>query len=525
MAAIKYKACPQMLAAFLAICVSLVFVFLLVPAVSAGAAPAAFKQMPCWFVVPRDRDMQCGYLEVPENRSKPGSPTIELAVVVFEPDRVRHEPVVYLNGGPGQPAGIATRKDIDEWWSYIDNGGWLRGRRLVVFDQRGVGLSKPSLSCTEQYTPRVWAGISSRPDETIDFDKAQKDEVKACRDALLAKHIDLTAYSTAQNAADINELRMALGIDRWVVFGISYGTKLALQLLEDHPENLVAVVLDSTLPLDVDYVDQDAANFDGVLKKLERDCSGRHGCTADGQSLRAMISEIVEQLNAQPVLLRLKTDGEPTTFTRVSGNDFLEILFNQFYSRDSIELLPQLIKQTAEQNYGPLAALIGPNGGDEGGGAFADGMHLSIVCNDGISPVSSSFTPFPLLDHWAQNNFYSWACPLWPTAKPAPVHRSLAQNKVPVLLVAGDYDPATPSSWAQGVRRATGHSQLVLFRGVGHDVLDTTECGSKVVSDFLSNPGATIKTPCLAELGEPEFAPDDDPNAAIAGSEAGRLHR
>ena len=470
--------------------------------------------------------MFCGHLLVPESRGKPNSPTIELAVVVFEPDRVRHEPVVYLNGGPGQPAGIKTRDDIDEWWSYIDNGAWLRGRRLVVFDQRGVGMSKPSLSCAEQYSPRVWSGIISRPEESIDFEKAQKDEVKACRDALLAKHIDLTAYSTRENAADIHDLRITLNIDRWVVFGVSYGTKLGLQLLEGQPEDIVAVVLDSTLPLDVDYVDQDAANFDGVLKKLERDCGARRECAANGQSLKAMVSEVVEQLNAQPVLLRLKADDQPATFTRVSGNDFLEVLFNQFYNRDSIELLPQLIRQTASQDYGPLAELIGLNGLDDDSGTFADGMHLSIVCNDGISSSPSSFTPFPLLDHWAQNNFYSWACPLWPTARPLLPHRSLAQNKVPVLLLAGDYDPATPSNWAERVAQATGHSQLVVFRGVGHDVLDTTECGGEVVSDFLANPGAKIATPCIAELGEPEFAPsDDNSNVVLTGSAPAMLHR
>ncbi|MEK1889875.1 MAG: alpha/beta hydrolase, partial [Phyllobacterium sp.] len=423
----------------------------------------------------------------------------------------------------GQPARIETRSDIDEWWSFIDTGAWLRGRRLVVVDQRGVGLSKPSLSCAAQYSAKVWAGIVSRPEEFIDFDRAQQNEVKACRDALISKHIDLTAYNTSENAADIHDLRIALNIDRWVVFGISYGTKLALQVLEDNPENLVAVVLDSTLPLDVDYVSQDAANFDGVLKKLEKDCGMRRECTS---SLKTMISEIVEQLDAQPVLLRLRAEGEPTSFTRVSGNDFLEVLFGQFYNRDSIELLPDLIKRTADQDYGPLAEAIGLDGLQDGDDAFADGMHLSIVCNDGVASAAS-LTAFPLLDRWAQNNFYSWACPLWPKPKPARVHKSLAQNRVPVLLLAGDYDPATPTSWAERVVMATGHSQLVLFRGVGHDVLDTTECGGEVVADFLSNPNAKVSTPCINELSEPEFAPPvDKPGVVLTGSsQAGMLHK
>src|SRR5262245_7522244 len=143
MAAIRFRACPRVCAVFLIFLGSLMLACVLTPAAPAVAGPALFKDAPCWFAIPRDRDIRCGHLLVPENRDKPDTPTIELAVVIFEPDRVRHEPVVYLNGGPGQPAGIETRDDIDEWWSYIDNGAWLRGRRLVVFDQRGVGLSKP----------------------------------------------------------------------------------------------------------------------------------------------------------------------------------------------------------------------------------------------------------------------------------------------------------------------------------------------------------------------------------------------
>ncbi len=521
MAAIKHRACLQLLGlslVWVSVMPLTLLAIMLVVARPASALQTEFKPAPCWFTIPRDRDMTCGHLMVPENRTKQESPIIKLPVVVFEPDRVRHEPVVYLSGGPGQPARIENTEDIKEWWSFIDNGEWLRGRRLIVLDERGVGLSQPSLSCSEHYTAKVWGGIITKPSESIDFDVAQKREVAACRDGLLSRGIDLTAYNTSEIAADIHDLRIALNIDRWVLFGISYGTKVALQVLEDHPENIVAVVLDSTLPLDVDYVDQDAANFDAALKKLEKDCDTDNDCAGGAGKLSSLIGEIVEQLDAQPVLLRLRNEGQPTTFTRVSGDDFLELLFNQFYDRDSIEHLPQLIKSTADQDYGPLAQAVGFDGLDDESTTFADGMHLSVVCNDGIAP-SASFTQFPLLDHWARDNFYSWACPLWPSGKQVKPHKSLAQNTVPVLLLSGDYDPATPSRWAEQIVKNTGHSQMVVFRGVGHDVIDTTECGGEVVSDFLANPGAKITSTCLGDMAGPAFsAPERDPAVLVSGS-------
>ncbi|CAH2400317.1 hypothetical protein MES5069_250083 [Mesorhizobium escarrei] len=80
-----------------------------------------------------------------------------------------------------------------------------------------------------------------------------RDEVVACRGALIAKGIDLSAYNTAENAADINDVRKSLGIEKWVLYGVSYGTRLALEVMNEHPEGISASILDSVLPLDIDY--------------------------------------------------------------------------------------------------------------------------------------------------------------------------------------------------------------------------------------------------------------------------------
>lgn len=517
MRAIKSKICLQP-SDWTAPAGSLFWLILLVIVLIAGpvsAMQAEFKQTTCWFTVPKDRDMRCGHLVVPENRTKANSAVIKLAVVVFEPDRERHEPVVYLSGGPGQAARIESKDDIEEWWSFIDNGAWLRGRRLVVLDQRGAGLSEPSLSCSKHYSPAVWNGIISRPDDPLDFALAQKREVEACRDDLIGKGIDLAAYNTSENAADIHDLRVALKIEKWVLFGISYGTKVALHVLKHHPQEIIAAVLDSTLPLDVNYVDHDAANLDRVLNKLDKDCAAHRDCRGGIGNMKALINEIVQQLDAEPMLLRLKREDRSTAFTRVSGADFLELIFNQFYDRGAIEMLPQLIRQTADQDYGPLAQMLSFYDMKEDSRAFADGMHLSVVCGDRMPPAGRP-EKFALLDSWARDNFYNWACPLWPFVKSVEPNGPRQKNEVPVLLLAGEYDPATPSTWAEDLAKNMGRSQFVLFRGVGHDVIDATKCGGDVVADFLTNPQDRIKTSCVREMSAPQFSiPEGDNTDAL----------
>ena len=516
MLAIRFGRCLRLSSAN---SIRILLIFLLTMGGLAGSAFAEgkFEQSTCWFDLPRDRDLKCGYLTVPENRSKTTSRQIKLPVVIFEPDRTRHEPIVYLTGGPGQMAMIDNEEDIAQWLSFIDNGPWLRGRQLVVVDQRGVGRAEPSLDCSAHYTPSVWSEVVSKVDEVVKFDLAQKRDVTACRDALLKKGIDLTAYNTVENAADIHDLRIALGIEKWVLYGISYGTKLALQVLEDHPEDVIAVVLDLTLPPDVGYVDQGSNSLNSALRTLEKDCSKHSGCSKNFPNLMTMIGGIVRQLNAQPVLLRLGEVEGSARFMRVSGDDFLELMFDGFYDRGAIEVLPQLIKDTNEQDYRMLVEILGDDLSGDDKSDFADGMHLSIVCNDSVPP-SAPAVKFPLFDHWAADNIYTWACPLWPSAKPVKTHKSLKANQVPVLLLSGEYDPATPSKWAKYVAGNTGSSQLVVFRGIGHDVVDTTPCGGEVISDFLNNPKAPITTPCLAEIEGPHFLGPEDSSPALEAS-------
>ena len=71
------------------------------------------------------------------------------------------------------------------------------------------------------------------------------DSLAACRDRLVDEGVDLNGYNTPQNAADLADLRVALGIDEWNLRGVSYGSALAIETIRSHPEGLHAVLLDS----------------------------------------------------------------------------------------------------------------------------------------------------------------------------------------------------------------------------------------------------------------------------------------
>ncbi|MCA9904902.1 MAG: alpha/beta fold hydrolase, partial [Anaerolineae bacterium] len=182
----------------------------------------------CWMDLPdglvEGDDVDCGLLFVPEDRTDPDSATIELAVAILyaSEDDVQPDPIIYLAGGPGGNA-------VDELEAWVDIP-YIQDRDLILLDQRGTGYSFPSLNCPE-------------------IEESEDDATQACRDRLVADGVNLQAYNSAENAADVADLRVALGYDEWNLYGISYGTRLAQTIVRDYPQGIRSVILDSAYPL------------------------------------------------------------------------------------------------------------------------------------------------------------------------------------------------------------------------------------------------------------------------------------
>ena len=140
---------------------------MLAPAAALAEVRPTFESQPCWFDVPEDQAAECGYLVVPENRRNPSAAKVRLPIVVLkaDPDDDAHgDPVLYITGGPGSDTEI-DRRGMSTWLK-VRRESWLDGRDFILFDQRGVGLSKPALECPE--VNRVGMNIlklTGQPDE------------------------------------------------------------------------------------------------------------------------------------------------------------------------------------------------------------------------------------------------------------------------------------------------------------------------------------------------------------------------
>ncbi|MCI0695984.1 alpha/beta hydrolase, partial [candidate division KSB1 bacterium] len=334
-----------------------------------------------------------------------------------------------------------------------------------------------------------------------------------CRRGFEARGIDTSAYHSAENAADIADLRLALGIDEWNLYGISYGTRLALTIMRDHPEGIRSVVIDSVAPPQRSLYVETPINGGSAYTFLFEACAADVECNAAYPDLERVFSEVVDELNTRPVIIQIYRPADRRMYDALmDGEFFAGSFFSALYSSRTIPVLPWVIYEARNGNYGPLQDNV-LNGYFTWDG-IATVMHYSSNCNDEIA-----FDTYEALDHSADDlpealqfyfdldAFVTWEiCNDWDLPDPNPIENQSVFSDIPTLLLSGSLDPITPSIWADAAAETLENHFSFVIPGGGHGVSFAYGCAQAMLLDFLDDPSAEPESSCLAELGEtPDF--------------------
>ncbi len=347
-------------------------------AAAAGGYTPVFEEAECDFDLTTSRTMRCGYLVVPEDRTDPGGAEVRLHVAIFEstdPD-APDDPIIYLDGGPGGETLDTLQFSLEPTWApFIDN------REMIFFDQRGVGTSTPSLECPE--TRELTFEVLDDDLDGSEYAALELEDTETCRDRLLADGVDLTQYHSATNAADVADLRIALGIDEWNVYGISYGTRLAQTVMRDHPEGIRSVILDSTYSPQEDLVTGTPANLVRAFEELWAGCAADPACADAYPDLEDRFWALRDQLDTEPLFVEITdvlTQEEHEAI--INGDTLIGAFFQGLYSADTIPVLPKVVADLEQGDTDSLAVLLTNNLAN--GAFFSWGMHLSVECNEEV---------------------------------------------------------------------------------------------------------------------------------------------
>jgi pimeloyl-ACP methyl ester carboxylesterase len=446
---------------------------------------AGYAEHPCPSMLPET--VRCGTLAAPLHHDDPSSPLIELAVARLPatgPDPAP-DPVIYLEGGPG---GFAV---ADAAWWYDEMGDLLERREVVLLDQRGVGYSDPTLVCTELHD-------EIDPDADEVEVEVEVEALAACHDRLVADGVDLTAFSTPAIAADVAALRVALEVEEANLLGVSYGTRVALAVLRDHPTGIRSVVLDSVFPLEVRALEEQAVHAAAAIELVLDRCAAAATCAADQDDLDAVIDE----LNAAPLPL---DDGELT------GDGLVDAIFGALYAPEALERVPAAIAAAAAGD--AEAALDLLDGAVAVGGRIwadedADGLFYSVTCREDV-PVSDLEAALALADALrptlaeallldVERTFA--ICETWDSGQADPSEAEPVRSEVPALVLAGAYDPITPAAWGRTVANSLSRATYVEDPDLGHALLAGGDCPVGIIAAFLDDPTGPVDTACVVPL-------------------------
>lgn len=464
-----------------------------------------FESAACEFNEPEGYEADCGYLIVPQDRQDPSGVQVRIHVAVFPAatDKPAPDPVVYLEGGPGGHALEGLEFSFDDRFA-----PFLAQRDLIVFDQRGVGLSMPTLECQE---------IRDLDIELLDdllepeqYTVREIEALTACRDRLAADGVDLTQYNSRTNAADVADLRTALGYAEWNLYGISYGTRLALTTMRDNPAGIRSIILDSTVPLQTDLISSIPATADRAFDQFFNSCAASATCAATFPNLETSFFALQDSLDAQAASIEvtdfLSGDSYPALLT---GDDVIGLMFQSLYSEQLIPILPDVITDASNGDLGgleQLASLFFTN--DR---FISVGMYLAVQCNEeypfsSVSAVEDAVNAYPevaALFGDIEGEFEE--CMVWGAGTADGVEDDPVTSTLPTLILGGVFDPITPPSFGMQAAETLPNSFFFEFPGLGHGVSTAHACPLAITLDFLEDPLSAPDAGCIDSMGAPPF--------------------
>lgn len=432
-------------------------------------------------------DVSCATLRVPLDHSTPKGATLAVQVV-----RLRHHDqnarigsLVLNPGGPGE-SGL----DYIATWAGTLPDEILRRFDVVSFDPRGTGGSAP-INCgtlPEDDAPSLFPDLLSAAGYRVAM-AAQQHLADACLATLGSR---APYFNTQQTAADLEQLRAALGDPRLSYVGFSYGAKLGAEYARQFPDKVRALVLDA--PGDprtsaLTAAERQFAGFESSFAAYAHACPARPTC-ADLGDPRRYVANLVAEAQATPIPSGRRQDTLPA-----NGADVLAGVIALLYDDALWPHLDESLLEAERGDSGSLFEAQAVHFADDGTNdpAKVDVAHANYVinCNDtapgpaeaeirasarrlaAANPVFGRYSSWSLIGckHWQADRHV-----LTPPAAPTAAR---------VLVVGTVHDPATPYPGAVAMTEALGNATLLTWEGEGHTAYLQSACVNQRVDAYL----------------------------------------
>ncbi|MBX7173343.1 MAG: alpha/beta hydrolase [Pyrinomonadaceae bacterium] len=465
---------------------------------SAQSVPR-FEPSDCAIQIPKGEKVECGYLIVPEDRTIKNNKTIKLPIAILKSDNPnpQPDPVLRTLGGPG---GSSLRMVTGRRFS-----PWLKQRDMVIFEQRGTKYSQPALECPEVSEAKInSAKAQLNPKKTKE---QELKAVKVCRDRLTKEGINLVVYNSTQSAADIEDLRQVLKFEKINLYGVSYSARLMLNVMRDFPNGIRTVVLESTMPLEINYDELGVTEIVRSLDLFFGKCAQNPDCNAAFPNLEPKFYDLVKKTNVEPIVISVKDQKSGENFNlKLIGDDLVTWLVDYSLSSDgnTISEAPLKIQAVINGDYTPLKdyaeSKLQPD-------FYSLGMRYSVWCREEIpfenrSKIAAQSNLFPKLKGYEVQSLPD-VCRIWKIPPAKKIENEPVKSNIPTLIMAGEYDAYTPPEWGKMTAANLKNSFFVEVPWAGHGPgFNSPLCVNEMIADFLNDPASAPKTTCLDKINK-----------------------
>ena len=395
-------------------------------------------------------------IPVPVNWRKSGSTEISVACIrIRSRDTSETAPIFYLAGGPGGSGIDAVRQ-------LVTNGGdrffHLIGRDIVGIDQRGVGLSEPNLELEANF------GLS--PTEPGQPDRMLTTMRAVCREAaeaMRSQGIQLSAYNTQESAADIDAIRRGLGYDQVVLWGASYGTHLAMDVIRQFPGSVSHALLSG--PEGPDHTWKLPSDTQRALEQIDerlRTDKVFQECIPD---LLAMLEEVLEKLRRTPETVSV--NGHEIG---ISAFDVQRLLAGHIGTvRNGGDQIPKLVWEMHQGDFHEVARQVLTYRQEAGLWSIMNCvMDAASGASDPRREQIRKETSECLLGNAA--NFPVMAlAETWEVPSLNPDFRRNPKTEIPIQFIVGELDSRTPLRNANELAKGMKNSATLVVENVGHN--------------------------------------------------------
>jgi pimeloyl-ACP methyl ester carboxylesterase len=395
-----------------------------------------------------------GEFTVPENRSKPGSRTITIRFVRFKSTASKPgPPIVYLAGGPGGSGiGAATSSRFALFMALREFGD------VIAYDQRGINESGGAdMRCEAQYLVNP-----AEPLDRAKYGAVLAGEIRKCAEGLRAKGIDPGAYNTRENAADLEDLRKALGAEKLILWGISYGTHLAIATARYHPNTIDRMILAGIEGPDDTY------KLPGDQQTLMEEIARLAALDGKHPDLLGAINRLNRELEARPksVSLTHPLNGQTATFV-FGKTDLQQALSAMLFGPDSFAGMPDFVSRLERGDWTALALMAAPQ---RMGGAQS-AMSIAMDCASGITAarrtrIAEEASRTHLGD--AINMPFPEVCAGIEVPDAGDAFRGPLISNIPALLISGTLDGRTRPRQAEELRMGMPNAEHLVIENAGH---------------------------------------------------------